>query len=56
MTENEQEWKTRRDRIDVKLKKAGWNVKDHAKVLEEIDSKNSIFPHDIKYKSDRGKN
>ena len=39
MSKDEQEWKTRLDRINVKLKKAGWNVKDRTKVLEEVDTK-----------------
>ena len=52
MSKDEQEWKTRRDRIDVKLKKAGWDVKDRTKVLEEVDTKNSVFPHDIKHQKD----
>ena len=52
MSRDEQEWKTRRDRIDVKLKKAGWDVKDRTKVLEEVDTKNSVFPHDIKHQKD----
>ena len=52
MSKDEQEWKTRLDRINVKLKKAGWDVKDRTKVLEEVDTKNSIFPHDIKHQKD----
>ena len=52
MTENELEWKTRRNRINVKLKKAGWDVNDQTKVLEEVDTKNSVFPHNIKHQKD----
>ena len=52
MSKDEQEWKTRLDRINVKLKKAGWDVKDRTKVLEEVDTKNSVFPHDIKHQKD----
>ena len=52
MSVNEQEWETRRNKIDVKLRKSGWNVKDRTKVLQEVDTKNSVFPDDIKYKRD----
>ena len=43
MSRDEQEWKTRLDRINVKLKKAGWDVKDRTKVLEEVDTKKFCF-------------
>ena len=55
MSRDEQEWKTRLDRINVKLGKAGWNVKNRTKVLEEVDTKNSVFPHDIKHLKDWAK-
>lgn len=34
---HESEAKTRQDRIDDRLKKAGWNVKDPSQVTEELD-------------------
>ena len=37
------EYKTRRERIDVLLKKYGWNPKDKTKVIEEVDTKQSDF-------------
>jgi type I restriction enzyme, R subunit len=49
----EREFETRKKRIDVALKKAGWDVTDKSKVLEEVDTKNSDFNAQIyKYLKD----
>ena len=49
----EREFETRKNRIDVALKKAGWDVHDPSKVLEEVDTKNSDFNlHIYKYLKD----
>ena len=37
------EYETRRDRIDVLLRQAGWEVKDESKVAIEVDTKQSDF-------------
>jgi len=37
------EYKTRRDKIDVLLKKSGWDVKNRSKVIIEVDTKQSNF-------------
>jgi type I restriction enzyme R subunit len=39
----ETEFETRRDLIDVMLKKAGWDPKDITKVIQEVDTKQSDF-------------
>src|SRR3989304_7528529 len=39
----ETEYETRRDLIDVMLKKAGWDPKDITKVIQEVDTKQSDF-------------
>ncbi len=33
------EYKTRREKIDVLLKKTGWDVTDRTKVVQEVDTK-----------------
>ena len=49
----ETEDETRKNRIDKKLQKAGWNTNDQSQVLQEVDTKNSDFNRRIyKYKSD----
>jgi type I restriction enzyme R subunit len=40
---DDSEYKTRIDKVDVLLKKAGWDVKDPTKVYVEIDTKQSDF-------------
>jgi len=37
------EYKTRREKIDVLLKKTGWDVNDRTKVVQEVDTKQSDF-------------
>lgn len=37
------EYRTRRDKIDVLLKKTGWDVNDRARVALEVDTKQSDF-------------
>src|SRR3989338_6435054 len=37
------EFRTRIEKIDVMLKEQGWNVKDRAKVILEVDTKQSDF-------------
>ena len=37
------EWKTRLEKIDVQLEKAGWSIKDKSKVWVEVDTKQSDF-------------
>lgn len=37
------EYRTRRDKIDVLLRQAGWEVKDQTKVVVEVDTKQSDF-------------
>lgn len=37
------EYQTRKKLIDPQLEKAGWNLKDRAKVVEEVDTKQSDF-------------
>lgn len=37
------EYKTRRDKIDVLLRQAGWDVEDQKKVYVEVDTKQSDF-------------
>ncbi len=49
----EREFETRKNRIDVALKKAGWDPNDKSKVLQEVDTKNSDFNSRIyKYTKD----
>ena len=53
MSKSETEFETRKKRIDVALKKAGWDPDDKSKVLQEVDTKNSDFNARIyKYKED----
>jgi hypothetical protein len=40
---NTTEYKTRRDKIDVLLHSAGWDVKDQTLVVIEVDTKQSDF-------------
>ena len=37
------ELQTRRDLIDPLLEKAGWNLNDRRKVVQEVDTKQSKF-------------
>jgi type I restriction enzyme R subunit len=37
------EWQTRKGRIDVLLKEAGWDPKDRTRVTQEVDTKQSEF-------------
>jgi type I restriction enzyme R subunit len=37
------EWETRKGRIDVLLKEAGWDPKDRTRVIQEVDTKKSDF-------------
>src|SRR5437016_6309545 len=37
------EWQTRKGKIDVLLKEAGWDPKDRPKVVQEVDTKQSDF-------------
>src|SRR6267143_695427 len=37
------EYKTRREKIDVLLKRSGWDVRDRTKVILEVDTKQSDF-------------
>ena len=37
------EYRTRKEKIDVMLKKCGWDSKDRTKVYEEVDTKQSDF-------------
>ncbi len=37
------EYRTRREKIDVLLKKSGWDVNDRTKVIQEVDTKQSDF-------------
>lgn len=37
------EYRTRKDKIDVLLKKCGWDSNDRTKVIEEVDTKQSDF-------------
>jgi type I restriction enzyme R subunit len=37
------EYRTRREKIDVHLKKSGWDVNDRTKVIQEVDTKQSNF-------------
>src|SRR2546425_8984253 len=37
------EWQTRKGKIDVLLKEAGWDPKDRTKVVQEVDTKQSDF-------------
>jgi type I restriction enzyme R subunit len=37
------EYRTRREKIDVLLKKSGWDVNDRTKVVQEVDTKQSDF-------------
>lgn len=37
------EYRTRREKIDVLLKKTGWDVNDRSKVIQEVDTKQSDF-------------
>src|SRR3989454_2822215 len=37
------EWETRKGKIDVLLKEAGWDPKDRTKVVQEVDTKQSVF-------------
>jgi len=51
------EWKTRLEKIDVQLEKAGWIVKDKSKVWIEVDTKQSNFKNrNYKVVSDTLKN
>ena len=53
MSKSETEFETRKKRIDVALKKAGWDPDDKSKVLQEVDTKNSDFNARIyKYKEE----
>lgn len=40
---NISEWKTRREKIDLLLKRSGWDPKDNSRVIEEVDTKQSDF-------------
>ncbi|MBI5398233.1 type I restriction endonuclease subunit R, partial [Candidatus Woesearchaeota archaeon] len=40
---NLSEWRTRKEKIDVQLKDAGWDVRDAGKVWIEVDTKQSDF-------------
>src|SRR6266571_8186072 len=37
------EWSTRRGKIDVLLREAGWDVDDRSQVVQEVDTKQSDF-------------
>src|SRR2546427_10546423 len=37
------EWETRKGKIDVLLKEAGWDPKDRTKVVQEVNTKQSDF-------------
>ncbi len=37
------EYRTRREKIDVQLRKSGWDVDDRSKVIQEVDTKQSDF-------------
>lgn len=37
------EWETRKNKIDVQLKKTGWNAKDKTQIIEECDTLQSNF-------------
>jgi len=37
------EYRTRKERIDVQLKRAGWDIKNPAHVVIEVDTKQSDF-------------
>ena len=51
MPNTETEDETRKKRIDVALRRAGWDPDDKSKVLQEVDTKNSDFKaHIYKYK------
>jgi len=53
LSKKETEFETRKKRIDVALKKAGWDPDDKSKVLQEVDTINSDFNARIyKYKED----
>ncbi|CAD6368400.1 Type I restriction enzyme EcoKI subunit R (fragment) [metagenome] len=53
MSVSEKEFETRRDRIDSRLLKAGWDVSDPSRIRLEIDTINSNFKtQDYKTKSD----
>ena len=43
MSVKRNEAETRRDRIDPKLREAGWNIDDPDQVLFEVDTINSDF-------------
>ncbi len=42
-TKVDSEWRPRKEKIDVFLKHAGWNLKDRTSVVEEVDTKQSDF-------------
>lgn len=53
MSNMEPERETRQNRIDKRLRQAGWNPDDINKVIQEIDTINSDFKaHDYKIRSD----
>ncbi len=43
MARRSSEWRTRREKIDVLLKRSGWDVDDRTKVYQEVDTKQSDF-------------
>lgn len=42
-TRDATEWETRKGKIDVLLKEAGWEPKDRTRVVQEVDTKQSDF-------------